>query len=67
MRIVDPKGTWYLNTAQYRMVDPVSMTVFEPGEATKATATDWLGTQPCMTQVPDPTAPTQEKPTSVKK
>lgn len=56
MKIVDPKGVWYKNNGQYRMVDPESHTTFEPGELTKATATAWLKNQPVMTACADPLA-----------
>jgi hypothetical protein len=59
MRIVDPKGVWYVNNGVFRMHDPESKTVFEPAELTKATATTWIKSQPTMAECPDPTAETK--------
>lgn len=65
IKIADPKGQWYLNTALFRMYDPESNTYFEPGVPTKATKTDWLtgdGTeklpgQVMIIEIADPSAP----------
>jgi len=60
MKIVDRDGKWFINNAQFRMVDGDSGTFFEPGEATKATETAWLGKQPHIVEVEDPNAPEGE-------
>ena len=57
MRIVDPTGKWYMNTAQYSFTDYDSMTVFQPGELTKATPTKWIASQSFMVEQQDPTKP----------
>lgn len=62
--IADDKGTWYRNTSAYRMPDPESGTNFEPGLATKATATEWVKGQPHIEKIDDPfdTEPKTKKP-----
>jgi hypothetical protein len=42
IKIADPQGEWFMNTALFRMHDPESDTYFEPGIPTKATKTKWL-------------------------
>jgi hypothetical protein len=68
MKIANPQGTWYTNTAMHAFNDPDSMTVFEPGIPTKATPTEWLKGQPVIKEIPDPlAAPKQaEKPKTSK-
>lgn len=63
-KIADDKGEWFLNGGQFRMPDPESGTIFEPGIATKATPTEWLKGQAHITKVDDPTdtEPKQHKP-----
>lgn len=57
MKIVDPQGTWYLNTGAFNFHDPESKTVFEAGVLTKAKKTEWVQGQPVILEQPDPTAP----------
>lgn len=52
-----------MNTSEFRMPDPVSGTIFEPGVATKATPTDWLKGQGHIKPTTDPLEP--EKPAAI--
>lgn len=54
MRIVDPAGKWFVNSAQFAFNDPESNTRFEPHEPTKATPTTWIEGQPTINEVEDP-------------
>ncbi len=55
MKIADSNGVWLQNTGMYRLPDPESGTIFEPGEPTKATETEWAKGQPTLVTVDDPT------------
>lgn len=62
MHIANPKGKWYVNTGNYRFVDPESGTAFDPGEPTKATETEWLKLQADVIKpTDDPMAEEPEK------
>lgn len=41
MKRVDKRGSWMINTSQFRMHDPISDTYFESGEQVQATDTSW--------------------------
>jgi hypothetical protein len=56
MKIVNPKGKWYINNGLHSFHDPESFTVFEPGLLTKATETSWLKGQPTIQEAVDPLA-----------
>lgn len=53
-KMADSSGSWFINIGAYRMPDPESGTIFEPGLPTKATATAWLAGQPSITPCEDP-------------
>lgn len=44
----DSSGVWMVNVGSYRLPDPESGTVFEPGVETKATRTEWSKGQPTL-------------------
>ena len=58
MKITNPQGTWFQSIAAFPIVDPESGTVFEPAVPTKATATDWVKSQPAIELIADPLATT---------
>lgn len=66
MKIVDPQGTWYLNTGVFNFHDPDSKTVFEAGVLTKATKTEWVKGQPVIVEQPDPMAAAAPEPKKAK-
>ena len=43
--IFDPKGTWFINTAEFPFVDPTNGCRFEPKVRTQAPKTAWLDLQ----------------------
>ena len=53
-----------MNTAKFRLPDPASGQLHEPGELARITVTDWVKGQPCMQSQPDPMA--AEKPVAAK-
>jgi hypothetical protein len=61
MNIADKNGIWLKNEGQFAIVDPISNTRFEPGEAVKATHTKWAKDQPTIKRCGDPTSELSEK------
>lgn len=62
MKIADSSGEWFVNIGQYRIHDPISDTLFEPGMRTKATPTDWAMGQPTLQAIESPEIPTTPAP-----
>lgn len=52
IKIADSSGDWFLNTALFRMYDPESDTIFEPGIPTQAKVTKWLTGDPGNENLP---------------
>jgi len=69
MIVADPTGTWFQSAAAYPLHDPISGITFQPGEITRATATDWVKLQPTISACADPLAPVANPvaPTKVEK
>lgn len=57
--IYDSKGVWLVNTGAFPFVDPETGARFEPRVPTKAQKTDWVKSQPVMTDWVDPDEATQ--------
>lgn len=65
MKIIDPKGEWYMNTSEFQMADP-SGVIYPAKELVKITVTKWVKSQAFMVAKPDPTAADAPKPAPVK-
>ncbi len=53
--IADRAGTWLVNTGAFRMPDPSTGIIYEPGTPTKGTHSDWVKGQPTIEECGDPT------------
>lgn len=46
--IVDKDGKWFLTTAHFTFVDPISKVAFEPGVPVQVKSNDWIKGQPTI-------------------
>lgn len=59
VKIIDKDGTWFVNRAQFRFVDPTERedgekVYFEPGKPTRVARTKWIEGQELIVAINDP-------------
>jgi len=48
MQVIDKDGEWFVNTAAFRLPDPTTGHLFEPGVKYKIKKTEWMESQPTI-------------------
>jgi len=48
LKVLDTKGSWFISSASFPIVDPESGQRYEPGVPTQGTATKWVEGQPTI-------------------